>query len=239
MKKRFVAILLVLTLTILFSAVRAEVSLEQLDKLTESERATIRAQVFISLTAKKAGLSRSQYSEILGIDLGELTLDELAEIRDYLDGIKDESDMRLTTTEDFLTEFNAGAALMETGHALYVDSAETSRFSDSVLMKTVFNNCEILSLNLSADSNDVMSVKCTHSLIVPGASAYDDDFVYLLIEAMYGCGIDADSILDVLSDTGFFEHHSIGDSGEATMQDIKISYEVTSVFGVSFTIEKT
>ena len=144
----------------------------------------------------------------------------------------------LASVDSFLASFNTSAALMETGHTLSVENAEISRFSNFVLLKSVFHNCEILSLRLNMDSSRVMSVQCTYSTLVPNASSYADDFVCLLMETMYACGIDADSTMEALSNTGFLEHYAAGDTGETTVNGIKISYEVTSVFGASFTIEK-
>ena len=149
------------------------------------------------------------------------------------------ADDNLIATDEFLVQFTLYAALLNTGHALSTENAdEITHFSDMVLFKTIFNKCEILSLILTPDGKEVTSIKCTWSTLTPGASAYSEDFIYLLMEVLCACGMDTDSIADLLVDLGMNNAFDVGDSGEATNDGIKVSYEVTSTFGVSFKIEK-
>lgn len=145
----------------------------------------------------------------------------------------------LIATQEFLLQFSIYAAVLNTGHVLSTDTAdEITHLPDMVLFKTIFNKCEILSLILTPDGTDISTIKCTWSTLVPGASAYSEDFIYLLMEVLCACGLDTDSISDVLIELGANNTFDVGDSGEAITNGIKISYEVTSTFGVSFQIEK-
>jgi len=225
------------------------VTKEQLDKLTESEKSTLSAEVEIAYRFKQAGSSKARYSSVLDIDLSELSLDELKEIRDYLNGnsdyllsdstfLNDRQAVILISTEDFLFNFNFCATSLGTGHALSPENAEISRFSDSVLLKTVFNRCEVLSLNLTSDSKKVTAIHCTWSTSVPGSANYADDFIYLLMEVLNACGMKTGDISDVLIELGAKNAFNVGDSNAVIVDDIKVKYDVTSYTGVEFVIER-
>lgn len=225
------------------------VTKEQLDKLTESEKSTLSAEVEIAYRAKQAGSSKARYSSVLDIDLSELTSDELKEIRDYLNGnsdyslsdstsLNDRQAVILISTEDFLFSFNFCATSLGTGHALSPEKAEISRFSDSVLLKTVFNGCEVLSLNLTPNSKKVTAIHCTWSTSVPGSAKYADDFVYLLMEVLNACGMKTSDISDVLMELGAKNAFNVGDSNAVIVDGIKVKYDVTSYTGVEFVIER-
>lgn len=142
----------------------------------------------------------------------------------------------LITTAEFLINFNLYASMLGLGHELSTDSAEISTFSDSVLLKQVINGCEIVSLNLSPDSKSVTSIRCTWSTLAPGSYKYSDDFIYLLMEVLMACGLESDGISDVFLNIGISDNFNVGDSGERVADGIRVSYEVTSTYGVSFTI---
>ncbi len=144
----------------------------------------------------------------------------------------------LIKTSDFLQSFNLYAAISNLGHTMTTDSAEISRFSDSVMLKTVFNGCEILSLDLTSDSEEVIEIHCTFSTSIPGASKYQDDFIYLLMEVLAACGMETNSIADLFTEIGVKNEFNIGDSGEAIADGIKVSYSVSTGIGLSFIIEK-
>lgn len=144
----------------------------------------------------------------------------------------------LVSIDDFLLTFNYCAALSHYGHELSTDNTEISRFSNHVLLKAVYNGCEILSLNLNPDSTKVMSVKCTYSMSVPGSSKYSDDFLCLLTETLSACGMNTNSIADVYSNLGLNSQTSIGDSGDVTVSGIRVSYEVTKTYGLSIEIKR-
>ena len=225
------------------------VTKEQLDKLTVSEKRTLSAEVEIAYRAKQAGSSKARYSSVLDIDLSELTSDELKEIKDYLNGnsgyslsgstsLKNRQAVGLISTEDFLFSFNFCAASLGTGHALSTEEVEISRFSDSVLLKTVFNGCEVLSLNMTPDSKEVTTIHCTWSTSVPGSTKYADDFVYLLMEVLNACGMKTGDISEVLMELGAKNAFNVGDSNAVIVDGIKVKYDVTSYTGVEFVIER-
>ena len=145
----------------------------------------------------------------------------------------------LINTKEFLLNFNLYAATTNLGHTLSLDNAEISRFSDQTLLKTVFNGCEVLALNLTPDTTQVLSIRCTWSTLAPGSSKYSDDFACLLMETLCACGLDTSSISDVFLKIGFLDACEVGDKGDVTIKGIRVSYEVTSSVGVSFLIEKT
>ena len=140
--------------------------------------------------------------------------------------------------KDFLLSFNYYATIAGLGHTLSTDKAdEIHYFSDSVMFKTVFNGCEILTLDLTADAEWVQTIHCSWSISSPGASAYSDDFVYLLMEVLCACGMETNDIADVMQELGS-NGFEIGDSGESIANGIKVSYNVKTGIGVSFTIER-
>lgn len=142
----------------------------------------------------------------------------------------------LIDTESFLLNFNLYALLAETGHELSVEGAEEiSTLNDGVLFKTIFNGCEILSLTLTADAKNVVSVHCTWVPYMSGASRYSDDYAALLLEALAACGMDADQITEALSFLGDGLQEEV--SGEKVMQGMRITYE-NGALGVSVSIER-
>lgn len=147
-------------------------------------------------------------------------------------------DKTLGDTKEFLLKFALYSSAMNLGHSLSIEEAdELSYLPDYVLFKTIFNDCEILSLILTRDVKDIKYIKCTWSIDSRGATAYADDFLYLLMEVLCACGMETDSIAEVFSQFGGNGSFDVGDKGEATFDGIKVSYEVTSTFGVSFLIE--
>ena len=227
----------------------SEVTKGEFDKLTDSERSSLGSTVDIACFASKGSTKSSYCTSIFDIDLSNLSADELESIKDYLDGKTDdnpsyanasvESREKLIDTEDFLLKFNFCAALLNSGHVLSTENSEISRLSETVLLKTIFNGCEVLSLNLTPDSKEVITVHCSWSISIPGSSKYSDDFIYLLMESLNACGMEADTISDVLLKLGGQDAYNIGDSNDVTINGIKVRYEVTSATGVSFTIERT
>lgn len=142
----------------------------------------------------------------------------------------------LVDTESFLLGFNLYALLAETGHELSVDGAEEiSVLNDGVLFKTIFNGCEILSLTLTGDAKNVVSVHCTWNPYMSGASRYSDDYVALLLETLAACGMDADQIKEALSFLGDGLQEEV--SGEKVMQGMRVAYE-NGALGVSVSIER-
>ena len=80
--KKIVALLLVLSL--LFASAFAEISLDMLDALSYAERTILKINLDIAIANKKKGAGGSNYSYQLGIDLMELSIEELQRIRDYI-----------------------------------------------------------------------------------------------------------------------------------------------------------
>ena len=151
---------------------------------------------------------------------------------------EDESVASIIGCKDFILSFNYYAAISNLGHTLSKDKAEEIRYlTDSVIFKTVYNGCEILTLDLTADVEWVRVIHCTWSMSTPGASAYSDDFVFLLMEVLCACGMETNDIADVLQELGS-NGFEIGDSGESIVNGIKVSYSVKTGIGVSFTIER-
>lgn len=148
------------------------------------------------------------------------------------------SNSSLCKTLDFLMYFNTYVAIIGTEHTLTTETVEISSFSDSTLFKAVFNNCEILSLILNQESEEVMEIHCTYSTLVPGSTLYTDDFIYLLMESLMACGLDYSNVSDLLYDMGIRNKFEIGDSGESIIEGISIGYTVTSTFGISYVIKK-
>ena len=116
-------------------------------------------------------------------------------------------------------------------------SAEISRFSDSVMVKSVFHQCEILSLTVDSDIQYVTEIRCTLSTASRLSSLYMDDFVYMLMEALMACEMESSSISEVMLKLGIDNNFQVGDSGEIVKDGIRIKYSVTKAFGISFTIE--
>lgn len=149
-------------------------------------------------------------------------------------------DKPLISLREFASSFHFAAYLLETGHTISVESAdELTLIGDHALLKMIYNGCEILSLTLDDQGYEIISIKCTHANNVPGSDKFLDDYTILLMETMYGCGVDMSSVLDVIRGTGFFDHADYGDRGEYTIDNLKVTYEVSRIFGLTFTFART
>lgn len=145
----------------------------------------------------------------------------------------------LVSTEDFIFYFNFYGAFAGDGHELSVDKAfDYTKMGDEILFKTIFNDCEILSIWLSSDALQVKSISCTWARNTSGADEYMNDFLQMLMETLLACGMESDSVSSMFKSFGETNAFNVGDKGEMTIDGIKVSYEVTSFAGVSFTIER-
>lgn len=162
-----------------------------------------------------------------------------AETNETNESGKPETDVYLVSLEEFVFSFNFYGAFMGDGHELSIEKAfDFEKVSDGILFKTIFNDCEILSLMLSADATEVKSIHCTWASNMRGASDYLNDFLQMLMETLLACGMDSDSVSSLFTDFGESNSFNVGDKGEMTIDGIKVSYEVTSYSGVSFKIER-
>ena len=66
-----------------------DVSIEQIEGLSDAQKYILQTTVNSVITAKEKGQVKKSYSSVIDGDLGELSLDELYEIRDYLSGKSD------------------------------------------------------------------------------------------------------------------------------------------------------
>jgi len=163
----------------------------------------------------------------------------LQDLLDILNGKKKEADVPLVSLEDFVYYFNFYGALFGDGHELSIENiSDSEKVGDEILFKTIFNDCEVLTLMLSADVSEVKSIHCTWVSNMQGASDYMIDFLQMLMETLMACGMESDSISSLFTDLGEANAFNVGDSGEMTVDGIKVSYEVTVYSGVSFTIER-
>lgn len=148
------------------------------------------------------------------------------------------NDKYLTSTEDFVYYFNLFGAFNGNGHELSIDNTSTlEEIGDEILFKTIFNDCEILTLMLSQDATKVNSIHCTWAKNMPGAGNYLEDFLFMLMESLLACGMESDSVSALFTEFGKVNAFNTGDEGEMTIDGIKVSYTVTSYSGVSFLIE--
>lgn len=141
--------------------------------------------------------------------------------------------------DTFLYTFNFYGALIGSGHTFRLnDTDEISKISDGILIKKIFNGCEILSLMADKSMTNITSIHCTLSTRTRGSEKYYDNFALLLSEVLLSVGMDdesAASALDKLSNAGAFK---VGDSGKTTVNGLTISYNISSTMGLSFVIEK-
>lgn len=145
----------------------------------------------------------------------------------------------LIKADDFFYNFNFYAALLNTGHSLSLDNVdEISRLTDSVLYKTIFNKCEILSLDLSTDATEIQSVHCTWAKDMPCSQTHLKDFLVLLMESLLACGFEENTAKEIFDYLGGSSEFNIGDSNETTIDGIKVGYKVERGIGVSFKIER-
>lgn len=84
MKKVIAVVVSCLLFVLGFSSANADFSLVQLDDLSASELKSLNSQITLAIFSQKVGFPGSRYSETLGIDLSDLTIDELTEIQSYL-----------------------------------------------------------------------------------------------------------------------------------------------------------
>ena len=155
------------------------------------------------------------------------------------EGAESDVDACLVSTENFMYYFNFYSAFMGDGHELSIDKAfDYEKMGDRILFKTIYNDCEILSLWLSDDASEVESISCTWVKNMRGAGDYLNDFLQMLMEALLACGIESDSVSSVFTSFGEKNAFNVGDTDELTIDGITVSYEVTSYSGVSFRIER-
>lgn len=149
-----------------------------------------------------------------------------------------EKTTNLVSFEDFVYYFNFFGALLGDGHELSIENiSDFAEIGDEILFKTIFNECEILTLMLSADVAEVKSIHCTWASNMKGASDYLADFLQMLMETLLACGMEMDSVLSLFTDLGE-NTFNVGDEGEMTIDGVKVSYAVTSYSGVTFKIER-
>lgn len=147
------------------------------------------------------------------------------------------NDKHLTSTEDFVYYFNFFGAFNGNGHKLSIgNTSDLEEIGDEILFKTIFNDCEILTLMLSQDASKVNSIMCTWAKNMPGAGNYLNDFLQMLMESLLACGMESDSVSSLFTELGK-NTFSVGDEGEMSIDGMKVSYNVTSYAGVTFTIE--
>lgn len=154
-----------------------------------------------------------------------------------VEDVESDADVCLVDAEEFVYYFNFYGAFMNDGHELSVDTVSSfESVGDGILYKTIFNDCEILTLRLSADAVDVKEIDCTWAINVRGADRYREDYLQLLMETLLACGMEADSVTAMFDEFEESNTFYVGDTGEKIVDGFKVSYEVTSYSGVSFKI---
>lgn len=145
----------------------------------------------------------------------------------------------LVSAEDFMFYFNFYGALADDGHELSTENVFDFEYvSDGILYKTIFNECEILTLMLTSDAAQVKTIYCTWARNVKGSDKYAEDFLMMLTETLLACGMESDSISSLFTELGAGNSFEVGDKGEMTIDGIKVSYEVSLLTGISFTLER-
>ncbi len=140
----------------------------------------------------------------------------------------------ITTVAKFVSNFNLYATLLETGHELKSGNFEVMSLGKSgMLVKAIYNRCEILSIHTDANIVIVTSVSCTMSTGVKGSSLYVDDFWDLLMVVMLACGMETDSVISALK-----EFSDLGIGSSVTYDGLTITCEETVMGGLSFKIER-
>jgi hypothetical protein len=140
--------------------------------------------------------------------------------------------------QNFVYYFSFYGGLFGTGHSIVLEKVdEIWTHGSTTSCKVIFNDCEILTVNVDSASMNVTSVHCTWSRYPAGAKNYADDFYYLLVESLLAVGVNNTSAMDVLDIVGFSRAMSDGDSGEAVMDGFRVSYSVSKDLGISFVIE--
>ena len=140
----------------------------------------------------------------------------------------------ITTVAKFVSNFNLYATLLETGHELKSGNFEVMYLGKSgMLVKAIYNGCEILSIHTDANIEIVTSVSCTMSTGVKGSSLYVNDFWDLLTVVMLACGMETDSVISALK-----EFLDLGIGSSVTYDGLTITCEETVMGGLSFEIER-
>lgn len=140
----------------------------------------------------------------------------------------------ITTVAKFVSNFNLYATLLETGHELKSGNFEVMSLGKSgMLVKAIYNGCEILSIHTDANIVIVTSVSCTMSTGVKGSSLYVDDFWDLLTVVMLACGMETDSVISALK-----EFSDLGIGSSVTYDGLTITCDETVMGGLSFKIER-
>ncbi len=247
MKKRILTwiLLLVIVFSIPSNAEDYHDTFESLDELLsyweESGTAGLKSAVYFAIARHKDGENYVVKYDGLSYSFTE---DEFNTILQWLDGqyiltVADDAGANLINADVFFYNFNFYAAFLKSDHILSVDNAdEISSLPGYILHKTIFNQCEILSLELSKDAKEVRSVRCTWAKEMPNSQTYLEDFLTLLMESVLACGLDEETATQVFEYLGSRNNFNIGDSDEMTIDGVTISYTVERGIGVSFKIEK-
>ncbi|MBQ9252279.1 MAG: hypothetical protein IJ188_06565 [Clostridia bacterium] len=168
----------------------------------------------------------------------EYRLNEIKKDNGALEKTSNSADLPLASTKDFVYDFNFYGAFMGNGHELSIENtSDFEKLNHRLLFKTIFNDCEILSLWLTEDAKQVLSVSCTWASSVRNSDKYLEDFLWLLSEAFLASGAEANSLSDLYAKIGEANAFNVGSKGEMTIGGVSLSYETTSYSGTSFKME--
>lgn len=138
----------------------------------------------------------------------------------------------IVSLEDFVYRFNFISMLSGDAHSFDSENVEVMSTFHDTIMKAIYNDCEILSLTLDVDMDEVEAISCTLSP-VNGSDMYMRDFLNMLVLVFYAAGLD-----DVESGDYFEDVASKIKNGsknyKTTVDGVSVTYTQTKAFGITF-----
>ena len=143
----------------------------------------------------------------------------------------------ISSLTEFMERFNAAAQTLETEHKLSISSAFeiSDRRDGTTLFKTIYNNCEVLSLILENVTDDIVEIHCTLTFGATNTPEYILDFSSLVSETLVACGIKPD--IGIFEDLNIKESIAKNEHRFTVVNGIKISYYVNTTGGFTFSFE--
>lgn len=142
----------------------------------------------------------------------------------------------LTSLESFVLYFTLYDSQSNGSHNINDNINDIWDYHDETCIKSIFHGCEIMTIVTDKSTRNIKSIKLTLSS-GKNSSAYYTDFAALLMITLASVDVESDSIASYFIEVGSADKLEVGDSHEAVIDGVRVSYVVES-YGLIYTIEK-
>ena len=175
--RRIIALLIIGLIIVTNIPALSEVTKGELDKLTDSERSSLRSTVDIACFASKGSTKSSYSTSVFDIDLSSLSADELESIKDYLNGKTDDNPSYANASVESI-EKSKYAVDISASYILWADifGLEDVRTDFYITPEADENNHKIIyedDIAIEYDNQTLYATKCTLFYIWNKDSASD------------------------------------------------------------------